>query len=626
MEGVSRRRFLKGAGVVSAVAAVAAGTALTGCNADSSSNSGEAGGLEANQGSHPYTVHEADVIIVGGGLSGLFAARRALKDGATVKLIDKGLYGHSGNSGINWGHGVGTNEWAPTDEETLAGVVFGWNYAGDGLIDQTLALNIAHALTEIPPAAEAEQFGSILERLNDGTSATNNGAIQGSENGLMPRAYAQLVKRMGCDVYDRTMAVELLFSEDGRVAGVAAIDLRNGTAKVFRGKAVIMAAGTHIWASGWNGMRAHTHGSPENTGEGLAMLLRAGLPMRDCEIFEQDQTQYSPLGLRNAMSTVGSQVTSFNWTYNANGEKFAEYFLEHPDKVSQGAYMRLTMKEIHEGRATENGCILVDTTNMEQIERFWRRTKEDQFRTLGYVVPDMVEVSPHFWNCGMRPFDLSDTCETAISGLFYAGEAPFVFSGMSVTSSLGTGWLAGKGAAEIAKSSDLPAVKWEDAAAAFDIAYEPLLKSGDGLRPFDAMRMVQEVFWKDLGLIRDEEGIQNGIAELERIKAEEIPRIVVTDKSRCMNNEWRQAMEVRGMVDCCLATGYASTVRTCSRGGTFCRTDYPELGDEFYNTKVAFDGTAWTCETVDIEPVVVDAETLSAILPRISFAHGVEEA
>jgi len=269
--------------------------------------------------------------------------------------------------------------------------------------------------------------------------------------------------------------------------------------------------------------------------------------------------------------------------------------------------------------------VLVDTTiDPYRIEKFWRRAKEDMFRNLGYVPADMEELSPHFWNCGMRPSNLSQSFETTIPGLFFAGEAPYVFNGSSVTCAMGTGWVSGKGAADLAASTELAAVKWEAADEAFATAFAPLEREGNGPRPFEVTRMVQDAFWEGLGLIRDEEGINNAIAELERIKAEVLPTMVVPDKSRALNNEWKIAMEVRGMIDCCLATGYASTMRKMSRGGTYCRSDYPELGDELFNTVTSFDGSEWSVDTADIVPVVMDADTLLMAMPRVSFANGFE--
>lgn len=626
MDGISRRSFLVGAGAAGMAAAVGA-AGLVGC----ASGQDASGGGAAAQGAHPYVVHETDVVVIGSGLAGLHAAWHALKKGKAVTLLDKGRYAHSGNSGMNWGNMFGTNEYAVLSEAGYGAQVYGRAFSGDGLVDQQLALSIEQAWQEVRPACTSEQLGCILERLRDGSPGGQNftdpdtATGKGSEAGMQPRVFAQKVKRMGADVRDRMFAASLLFSGDKeRAAGVAAIDLRTGASHVFRAKAVVVATGSALWMSGWNGMRPHTHGSADLTGDGSAMLLNAGLPMADCEIFEQDQTQYEPLSTRNTVYTMGIQVTGYNWVYNAKGEKFAAGYNENPSAISQGSFMRLTQREIHEGRGTEHGGVLADTTNMDQVERFWRRTKEDFYRNLGYEVPDQVEVTPHFWAHGMRPFQLSENSETAIPGLFYAGEAPYVFTGGSTNACIGTGWMSGRGAAAVADGTDLPEVNWEGVDAAFAAAYAPIEREGEGTRPFDLMRMVQDVFWEGLGLIRDEQGIQNAITELQRIKDEELPKMVVPDKSRCMNNEWRLAMEVPAMLDCALATGHASTARKMSRGGTFCRSDYPELGDELFNTKTTFDGSSWTVETVPINAAVVDEQTLLASMPRVSFAHGFE--
>lgn len=614
MGDISRRGFLKEVGIVGAVGAAAA-IGLAGCSSD---DPDQTNGASADVGKRAYSVHESDVVIIGSGIAGLYAAWHALQKGATVAIVDKGRYGHSGNSGMNWGNMFGALE-VVGDHDTFMQYRVTDFTSGDGLIDQDLAHGIEEAWWECKPSIMAEQLGCILERGADG----NPTQLGSSAAGFMPRVFAQKVKRMGAAVSDRMMAYSLLFTADkSHVAGVVAMDLKDGSAHVFRAKAVVMAAGSYVWASGWSGIRPHTHGSADLTGEGLAMFLQAGLPMVNCEIQEHDLSQYTPQAIRNTVYAMGVQCTSWPWAYNAEDDLFFREAAEN-GASGQGPFMRATLREIYEGRGSEHGGLYADTTDMSRVERFWRRSKEDEYRTLGYEMKDREEVVPHFWACGMMPRDLSDTCETSIAGLFFAGEAPYVFSGGSTNACVGTGWMAGGGAAAT-KDGNLPAVVWSDVDAALAAAYIPLEREGDGLRPGEIMRKVQEAFWDGLGLIRDEGSIQRAIDELERIKAEDLPRMMCIDKSNAMNADWRVSMEVPGMLDDCLACGYASQQRTCSRGVSFVRSDYPELGEELYNTVTTYADGVWSVETQPVHDTYQNAKDILASETRVSFARGLE--
>ena len=641
MGDVSRRGFLKGAGAGAMAAAAATGigaVGLAGCAKEEAQP-------EAKQ--YPYTVHDSDVVIIGSGLSGLHAAWAALEEGATVTIVDKGRYAHSGNSGMNWGNMFAAVEdsvaWAtaqammgygyPPEMAYAAGEAQAAEYVPtylttskfatghDGILDQHQAMLVEKVWQERRPTRTYEQLGGVLERTKDGNPAQAGNAAAG----LMPRLFAQKVARMGVHIEDRMFAQSLLFNADKTACvGIVALSLRDGTAHVFRANSVIVAAGSYIWACGWNGMRPHTHGSADLTGEGLAFFLQAGLPMVDCEIQEHDLSQYTPLTMRDTVCALGSQTTSWPWSYNNKGELFMQQYVDAGIQSGQGNYMRATLKEINEGRGSEHGGVYVDTTDMDRIERFWRRSKDDEYRTLGYKMADREECTAHFWADGMRPADMTDNFETKISGLYFAGEAIYTCNGGSTQSCIGTGWLSGKGAAA-KKGQGSPEVNWDDVQAALAKAYGPLEAetTDKTMTPLAVMREVQDAYWEYVGLIRNEEGLRKGIEELERIKAEDLAKMACRDKSPVMNADWKASMEVGGMLDDCLACAYAALERKCSRGVSFVRTDYPNVGNELYNTVTTMDAEGKF--TVTTRPVVDEYVPVATLLEEklVDFGKGI---
>ena len=625
MAGLSRRSFLKG-GAVFAVGAAAA-TALPGC---ASPETGSAPGEKApSAGTRPHSVHEFDVVVVGSGLAGLTAARRALDEGRSVAIVDKGQYGHSGASGINWGHACTSLEYnddTPSLIETEAATSV---FIGDGMVDQEYAYSLTQAFKELNPLRTAVQMGCVTEHTKEGKPVSGNTygtgmSPNGSQDaGVFPHIIAQYVKRKGVAVFDYTFALDILTSDDGSAAGIAAVDLNTGEAKVFRAKAVVMATGSYVGLCGWNGMTPYTHGSQDNTGDGSAMFLRAGLAMRDMEELCYDNGQYAPKGTRQCMSGMGVEITDHYRGFNNNYEMFSQPLIDDPaNHMNQGTYMRLEMREIWQGRGTEHGGIWALTDGLEDEERYYRNAKWNMKRVFDWDLPQYVELIPQCWETAGRPFTLDpQTSQTEIPGLFYAGSATFVWTGSAIVSSMGGGWIAGKAAADLAGSNQRAQVRPDQVDAIFDEAYAPLERQQEGsVRARSLMRNVQTGFWDGMYFLRDEQGIQGTIDELTRLREEELPRMATMDKSPQFNLEWKNALEARNMIEVGIGAAQAALIRKESRGA-HCRTDYPKVDNASYmaNTKVALANGSWSAELVDAGGMFMDHDTLVASIPTVGL-------
>ena len=624
MADISRRSFLKGGAVLAAGATVA--SAFAGCTP--SGESEKQGGSAAIPGSRPYSVHEFDVVIVGSGLAGLTAARRALDEGRSVAIVDKGQYGHSGASGINWGHACTSLEY--NDDPEVVGTQAGTSvFIGDGVVDQEYAYSLVQAFKEINPLRSAVQMGCVTEHDREGRPVSQNTygtgmSPTGSQDaGVFPHIIAQYVKRRGVSIFDYTFALDILTAEDGTAAGIAAIDLNTGEAKVFRGKSIVMATGSYVGLCGRNGMTPYTHGSQDNTGDGSAMFLRAGLAMRDMEELCYDNGQYAPKGTRQCMSGMGVEITDHYRGFNNNYEMFSQPLIDDPaNYMNQGAYMRIEMREIWQGRGTEHGGIWALTDDLENEERYYRNAKWNMKRIFGWDLPQYVELIPQCWETAGRPFALDpQTSQTEIPGLFYAGAATFVWTGEAIVSSMGGGWIAGKAAADRAKSEEGAQIRADQVASIFDEAYDLLEREPENpIRARSLMRSVQTSFWDGMYFLRDEEGIQGAIDELSRIQEEDLSRMETTDKSAQFNLEWKNALEVRNMVTVGIGAAQAALIRRESRGA-HCRTDYPKVDNAGYmaNTKVSLNDGSWSAEMVDAGGMLLDHDTLVASIPTIGL-------
>ena len=624
MTEISKRSFLRGSAVVAIGAAAA--SALSSCSSSDSAKSTETATHSAN--AHPCSVHEFDVVVVGSGIAGLTAARRALDKGMTVAIIDKGQYGHSGASGINWGHACTSLEYNDTEGvvETETGTAV---FIGDGMVDQEYAYSLMQAFKEMNPLRSAVQMGCVTEHSKEGKPVSGNTygtgmSPNGSQDaGIFPHIIAQYVKKKGASVFDYTFALDILTSEEGAAAGIAAIDLNTGEAKVFRSKALVMATGSYVSLCGWNGMTPYTHGSQDNTGDGSAMFLRAGLSMRDMEELCYDNGQYAPKGTRQCMTGMGVEITDHYRGFNNNYEMFSQPLIDDPaNYMNQGAYMRLEMREIWQGRGTEHGGIWALTDDIENEERYYRNAKWNMKRIFDWDLPQYVELIPQCWETAGRPFTLDpQTSQTEIPGLYYAGSASFVWTGSAIVSSMAGGWIAGGAAADLAKSDNQAQIRTEQVDSIFAEAFDLLEREPDNaIRARTLMRNVQTSFWDGMYFLRDEKSIQGAIDELTRIQEEDLPRMKTTDKSAQFNIEWKNALETRNMTTVGIGAAQAALIRRESRGA-HCRTDYPKVDNANYmaNTKVALENGTWTAEMVDAGGMFIDHDTLIASIPTVGL-------
>lgn len=586
---VSRRSFLKGSALVGAGAATASAFgALAGCS-DATNNGGGGGAQVAQTASGiSYASHSADVIVVGGGMAGLMAARTAADKGASVILVDKGPVGHSGNSGLLWGQtyvtGELTNDNAQSEVELYVLDVL-------GVLDQEQAKNVVLAQMESKPRAAIEQSGNVFQRGDDDQVIGLEASYENISvtHGAIYRQTAQYILRRGIPVFDNMMMLDILEDDEGTASGVIAISLKDGSAHIFRGKKTILCTGGYHWA-------AKSAGSPESTGEGHKALLKRGLAFKDMEFPQYDYCAIRPFGYRPDKERDEIQI---GVSMPINGE--VEHRICNKDKVPilggeaqadgkqvpfQNA-MIISAKEINNGNGSPgdgrgNGLYfsIADIENETNNQSYpsYKGFLKYSSTNLGYEYPEYVEtIANQYSSCGV-PQQNPETCESDIPGLYTVFVALSNFSSMWNS---GQAYLAAKDAA--AKSADLtmlPGYSVDAVDAVFSEAYSLLnAEHSDGIRATEVHRSIQRAFYEGQDFIKNGESIQAMIDELERIKAEDIPRMVCADKSRAFNGDWRLAMEVESMLTCSLGTAHAALFREETRSPFF-RSDFPKMDNE----------------------------------------------
>ena len=620
-------------GAASACAASAFAASATAALAEEAQSNGEATDSESTAPTaRTAAVHECDVLVVGGGIAGMEAALRVVSQGRTAFIVDKGVFGHSGTSGINWGHTYQSTELCPDDDATVGSTVATMSMVCEGLINQPYFYAMLKASHEQKTIANALKYGSIPLYNEDGTVLSGNKPYEAfaviHDQGFWPRFMAQWCRRNGnvTHIFENTFVVDYLTSQDGRAAGAVAIDMTDGSAHVFRAKAVVMATGSYCWIAGWNGMGAESDAGKECTGDGTAMLLRHGVPMADMEQFCGDASQWTPAGTRQTMGNFnfdGAQ-TPYSMVFDKDMTPFDEMLAPLEGQyysINMGNTAKIMWGLRLNGRTTENGGVYMDKSCTPNMPRYFRRTEERELLYLGYELPQYFEVVPEVWDSAGCPRDLSASSETVVPGLFYAGAAPGGVGGMTQIACQSGAWLAANGALALCEElSAAPAVEDEQVDALLAKAYAPLSnRAEEPLRAVEVMREVQKAYWpRETGPMRDEAGCEALIAELERIIAQDLPRITVADKSTCMNVEWRDALEAENMAWCALGSAHASLTRKETRGYNL-RTDYPDTDNSYglANTVVAYGGedAGWSCEMAPLHDELVGSETLAQMVP-----------
>ncbi len=631
MGNFSRRDFLRGGAIITAGSALAGASAisLSGC-----APAAEPPESLADTGDRPWrgaATHECDVLVIGGGIAGMEAALRAVSLGKTAIIVDKGVFGHSGSSGMNWGHTYQSMELSPNDEATIGSTIASMSMTCEGLINQSYFYNLLKAQYEEKPIANALKYGSIPLYNEDGTVLSRNQPYEAfpvvHDQGFWPRMMAQWCRRNGnvTAIFERMFVVDFLTSEDGRAAGAAAIDLRDGTAHIFRAKATIMAAGSYCWITGWNGLGAESMAGRECTGDGIAMLIKHNIPMADMEQFCGDASQWTPAGTRQTMGNLnfdGAQ-TPYSMVFDKDGVSWEEMLKPLEGQylsVNMGNYTKIMFGLRLNGRGTKHGGVLMDKACAPGMPRYFRRTEERERELLGYELPQRYEVVPETWDSAGCPRDLSETSETIVSGLFFAGAAPGGVGGMTQIACQAGGWLCANGAVALCDALEAaPAAPQEQIDAIFAKAYDYLERDIENpLRACAVMHDIQSKFWtREMGPMRDENGLNELIDELHRIIDEDLPRVAIIDKSRCMNGDWRDALEAENMAYCALASAYASLERKETRGYNL-RLDYPDTDNTYglANTVTMLDPDgSWSTELAPLHDEIAPADTLAQLVP-----------
>jgi succinate dehydrogenase / fumarate reductase, flavoprotein subunit len=521
-----------------------------------------------------------DVLVVGAGLAGMRAAIEAHDAGADVALISKihPVRSHSGaaEGGINAALGNASED---DPQKHAFDTVKGSDYLGDQDAIETLC-------EEAPgDVYQLEHWGAVFSRTPDGRIAQRPFGAAGEPRTayaaditghvLIHVLYEQVMKR---DIlaYEEFFAWRLIV-EDDRCQGVLCWDLVDGGLKALGAKTVILCTG------GPGRLYTGTTNAYACTGDGMAMALRAGVPLKDMEMMQFHPTTLSPTGVLITEGCRGEGA----YLLNSEGERFLRRYTPNAmELASRDVISRAEQTEIDEGRGV-NGDVLLDLRHLgaERILERLHGTRELSLVFAGVdPIHEPIPVRPGaHYHMGGIDTDLEG--RTILDGLYAAGECACVschganrLGGNALMETITFGRRAGKAAAEWALSHTTVTVP-ESQVSDAERELGDLLDRLEGERPHAIRDEMASTMHENFGVFRREEQMSAQGEIVARLR-ERYERVVVDDKGMVFNNDLTQTLELGFMLELAACMVEAGLARKESRGAHARPYDYPDRDDQ----------------------------------------------
>ena len=533
-----------------------------------------------------------DVLIVGAGCAGMRAAIEAFDAGADVALLSKihPVRSHSGaaEGGINAALGNASED---NPEIHAFDTVKGSDYLGDQDAIEILC-------DEAPgDVYQLENWGAVFSRTDDGRIAQRPFGAAGAPRTayaaditghvLVHVLYEQVMKRE-IPAYEEYFAWKLVMNED-RCQGVIAWDLLNGGLKSIGAKTVILATG------GAGRLYVGTTNAYACTGDGMAMALSVGVPLKDMEMMQFHPTTLSPTGVLITEGTRGEGA----YLVNSDGERFLKRYAPNAmELASRDVISRAEQTEIDEGRGV-HGNVLLDLRHLgaDKILERLHGTRELSMTFAGVdpiYEPIPVRPGAHYHMGGV---DTDVWGRTNVEGLYAAGECACVsvhganrLGGNALMETITYGKRAGRHAAEWALANttvDVPSSTEADA----ERELKRLLDRRDGERPWKIRDELAQTMHENFGVFRREDQMRQQ-GDIFASLRDRYERIVVEDKGQVFNNDLTQALELEYLLELAKCMVVAGIARKESRGAHARPHDHPDRDDENYmkHTLVSLDG------------------------------------
>jgi succinate dehydrogenase / fumarate reductase flavoprotein subunit len=545
------------------------------------------------------TTRKFDAVVVGAGGSGLRAALQLSEANLRVAVLSKVFPTRSHTVAAQGGVSASLGNEEPDNWHWhMYDTVKGSDYLGDQDAIEFMCRKANEAVIEL------EHYGMPFDRLD-------NGKIYQRPFGGHTSNYGERAVKRACAAADRTghamlhtlyqrnvrantqffiewMALDLIRNQAGDVLGVVAMEMETGEVVVLHAKATLLATGGagRIYAASTNAFI--------NTGDGIGMAARAGIPMEDMEFW-----QFHPTGVAGAGVLITEGVRGEGgFLLNKNGERFMErYAPTVKDLASRDVVSRAMATEIKEGRGAgkeaDHILLKLDHLGADVIDKRLPGIREiaKKFANVDPAKDPIPVVPTCHYQMGGIPTNMHGQVlaghagNAIVKGLYAAGECACV--SVHGANRLGTNSLLdllvfGKASGEqVVKDLQADVLSHQDLPAdAADRALERLsrldaAKSGESVAEVGAeMRRTMQLH---CGVFRFPDSLAEGVRRMNEV-AERAGRLYFKDKSKVFNTARVEALELENLVEVAMSTMVSAHARQESRGAHD-RSDFPDRDD-----------------------------------------------
>ena len=574
---------------------------------------------------------EFDVLVIGGGGSGMRTSLELAKSGLKTAVVSKVFPTRSHTVSAQGGITCAIASADPQDDWRwhMYDTVKGSDYIGDQDAIEYMCSEGPKAVFELEhmglPFSRTENgriyqrpFGGQSKDFGKGGQASRTcAAADRTGHALLHTLYQNNVKE-GSNFLNEWFAVDLVQNKFDEVTGVVAFSIESGEVAYLKAQATVLATG------GAGRIYSSTTNALINTGDGLGMSLRAGIPAQDMEMW-----QFHPTGIYGAGSLVTEGCRGEGgYLINKDGERFMERYAPNAkDLAGRDVVARSMVLEILEGR----GC-------GENKDHVFLKLDHLGADVLNAKLPGICELSKTFaavdpvyepipvvptchymmggtpTNIHGQAYKISSVADDYIPGLFSVGEAACVsvhganrLGGNSLLDLVVFGRAAGLHINEALKSGGGVADADKDDIDKALHNLNRLNESSSGYQVSSVKRELQEVMQNYFGVFRRGDFMEKGVSALEEIR-EKIDNLHLQDKSAAFNTNRVEAIELQNLFEVAEATAISSLQRTESRGA-HAREDFPDRDDQNWLCHSLYDPTTKVLgkRHVNFEPMQVEA-------------------
>jgi succinate dehydrogenase / fumarate reductase flavoprotein subunit len=575
-----------------------------------------------------------DAVIVGGGGAGLRAALQMAQANLKVAVLSKVFptrsHTVSAQGGITAALGnVSEDDWHWHMYDTVKGS----DYLGDQDAIEFMCRNAPSAVYELEhmglpfsrlPNGKIyqRQFGGQSKHFGGEQAVRTCAAADRTGHALLHTLYQRNIAAR-TQIFEEFYAIDLIRDEEGYVLGVVALEIETGQPWLFESRVTVLATG------GGARIFRHSTNAHINSGDGLGMALRAGLPLEDMEFW-----QFHPTGIPEVGSLITEGVRGEGgYLLNKDGERFMlRYAPNAHDLASRDVVSRAIAQEILAGR----GCgphgdfvyLKIDHIGADKIKERLPGIRELSMQFAGVDPcegPIPVTPTAHYMMGGI-PTNLNAQVviperfgpEEAVPGLYAIGECACVsvhganrLGGNSLLDLVVFGRAAGNHAIEYLKENPIPRTLSADAA-------EPALSrlarwdKPEGSERVPQLRAeMQRILQEHCGVYRREDLLKAGIEKLDQVE-KRLPDAALDDRSKVFNTARLEALELENLLPIARATLVSALARTESRGA-HTREDYPKRDDDRWLRHTLYHREQ---DQLDYKPVRLKPLTVETFQPK----------